>query len=329
MQTILVTGGLGYIGSHMVKRLHEDGYDVVVVDNLTQTVPNKVPEDVTVYHTDIRDAEALDKIFADHTIESVIHFASLIQVGESLSEPAAYYDSNVTGTITLLNAMARHHVQYFVFSSSAAIFGNPEYTPIDEQHPIAPLSPYGNSKHVIESMLKDYERAYNLCYGSLRYFNAAGCSPQGDIGELHHPETHLIPLVLQVASGRLNELNVYGNDYDTKDGTCIRDYIHVDDLAQAHMQMLQYLWNGGSKRFFNLGLGNGFSVLEVIKAAEKITGKEIPYKFKERRQGDPAILIADGSRAKKLLNWQPDYPDLETMIKHAWLWEQKLESLLK
>jgi UDP-glucose 4-epimerase len=252
-----------------------------------------------------------------------MHFASYIQVGESVQQPAKYYQNNFTNTQNLLDIMLEQGINKFIFSSTAAIFGEPEYVPIDEKHPKAPINPYGRTKLMVEQMLEDYDRAYGLKSVCLRYFNAAGADPVARIGERHEPETHLVPLVLQAASGRREAINVFGSDYDTPDGTCIRDYIHVDDLCAAHSLALSHLMDGGSSTAFNLGNGEGYSIRQVIEAAEKVSGKAIRVIDGERREGDPARLIADSAKIVAELGWKPQYADLQTIVQHAWQWEQK------
>lgn len=319
----LVIGGAGYIGSHMVRCLKDAGRQVLVLDNLSSGIREAVG-DAELIVGDAGDAALLDKLFTERNIGCVMHFASFIQVGESVIDPGKYYDNNVARTITLLNAMVRHKVPYFIFSSTAATFGNPEYIPIDEAHPQTPINPYGRSKLMVEQLLEDYSRAYNLRYGCLRYFNAAGAQADSSIGECHEPETHLIPLVLQVASGRRNSIKVFGNDYDTLDGTCVRDYIHVCDLSDAHLKLLEALENGMESHNFNLGTGTGYTVMQVIEEARRITGHAIPADIEARRAGDPAVLIAGSKSTCETLGWTPTLSDLPTIIKHAWAWEQKL-----
>jgi len=320
---ILVVGGAGYIGSHMVNRLVGKGWQVTVLDDLSYGFKQAVGSAKLIIG-DLGDNALLDKIFSNNQFSAVMHFASFIQVGESVTAPDKYYDNNVARTITLLNAMLRHKVDYFIFSSTAATFGDPVYVPIDEKHPQLPINPYGRTKLMVEHILADYKEAYGLHYGVLRYFNAAGASPQGHIGECHDPETHLIPLILQAASKRRKSIKVFGTDYDTPDGSCLRDYIHVDDLADAHTQLAEYLWRGGEESAFNLGTGRGYSVLEVIDAAKRVTGKDILVDVEGRRSGDPSSLIADGSKARAELGWKPERSDIDTIIADAWAWEQKL-----
>ena len=319
---ILVVGGAGYIGSHMVKRLHFEGCTVTTLDNLSSGYADAVRYGQFV-HADLSDSQALSEILGKG-FDAVMHFASFIQVGESVLHPDRYYQNNVVNTLNLLNAMGSAGILRFIFSSTAATFGEPQYTPIDEQHPQLPINPYGRTKHMIEQVLEDYDRAYGLRSVSLRYFNAAGADPEGELGERHNPETHLIPLVLQAASGRRPHITVFGRDYDTPDGTCIRDYIHVHDLCFAHWLALQHLMQGGQSDAFNLGNGQGFSVQEVIDASERVTQRKIPVQDGERRAGDPARLVADATRARTQLNWTPVYEDLDTIIQHAWAWEQKI-----
>jgi len=254
----------------------------------------------------------------EHSFDVVMHFASSIMVGESVEKPSMYYRNNVTNTQNLLDAMIKHGVKQFIFSSTAAIFGEPEYTPIDEKHPKAPINPYGRSKWMVEQILEDYDRAYGLKSICLRYFNAAGADPEGELGERHDPETHLIPLVLQAASGQRDAITVFGRDYDTEDGTCMRDYIHVADLCQAHWLAIESLQNHGESQRFNLGNGNGFSVQQVIDVCREVTGKDITVIEGERREGDPAVLVADSSRARSELGWQPQFADLDSIVAHAW-----------
>ncbi|KAF0843618.1 UDP-glucose 4-epimerase [Methylovorus glucosotrophus] len=319
---VLVVGGAGYIGSHMVKMLLGEGHDVITFDNLSSGYRDAVVGG-TFVQADLTDKAALDEVFVKHTPDAVMHFASYIQVGESVRHPDKYYLNNFTNTMNLLDAMVKHGVNYFIFSSTAAVFGEPEYVPIDEAHAKNPLNPYGRSKLMVEQALGDYERAYGIKSVCLRYFNAAGADPEGQLGERHEPETHLIPLVLQAISGRRDNITVFGRDYDTPDGTCIRDYIHIVDLCSAHSLALRKLMETNISRRYNLGNGAGFSVQEVIAAAQKVTGKPIKVAEGERREGDPARLVADASLARSELGWKPVYADLETIIQHAWQWESK------
>ena len=316
-----MTGGAGYIGSHVVQYLRRRGRKVVVLDNMSGGFRDSVNGSDLV-EGDIGDRVLLDRLFAKHDIASVINFASLIEVGASMKDPSAYYRNNVGSTLELLDAMVRHEVKSLIFSSTAAIFGIPQYTPIDEVHPKAPINPYGRSKWLVEQLLPDYEAAYGLKSVCLRYFNAAGADPDGNLGERHQPETHLIPLVLQAASGRRDAISIFGTDYSTPDGTCIRDYVHVEDLAQAHLRGLEYLEFGGRSAAFNLGNGNGFSIREVVELAQKVTGRDFPVIEVERRPGDPPVLVAESALAKSVLGWRPQHEDLESIIRHAWVWEQ-------
>jgi UDP-glucose 4-epimerase len=320
---ILVVGGGGYIGSHMVKVLCREGFKVTTLDNFSTGYRDAVTGGQLV-ESDMADRKLLAKLFSDHRFDGVMHFAAYIQVGESVSNPMKYYRNNVTHTQNLLDAMVTHGIRYFIFSSTAAIFGEPLRVPIDETHPKNPVNPYGRTKWMIEQMLGDYDTAYGLKSVCLRYFNAAGADPEGKIGERHNPETHLIPLVLQAASRRRASVTVLGTDYDTPDGTCIRDYIHVNDLCEAHLLALQRLWQDNTSAAFNLGNGRGFSVREVIETAKRVVGRDIPVVYSERRAGDPARLVADSTRVRRELGWQPRYADLDTIVEHAWRWERRM-----
>jgi UDP-glucose 4-epimerase len=322
MARILVVGGAGYIGSHMVKMLARAGHEPTTLDNLSTGYRDAVVAGRLV-EGDLADRACLDRTFAAGGFEGVMHFASFIQVGESVRDPGKYYRNNVSHTLNLLDAMVAHGVPAFIFSSTAAVFGEPRYVPIDEAHPQAPINPYGASKLMVERMLADYERAHGLRSVALRYFNAAGADPEGALGERHDPETHLIPLVLQAAAGRRAAIQVYGTDYDTPDGTCIRDYIHVEDLCSAHLAALERLAAGAPGAAYNLGNGQGFSVREVIAAAERVTGVPIPVEYAPRRGGDPARLVADARAARAALGWAPRYPGLDTIVAHAWNWERR------
>jgi UDP-glucose 4-epimerase len=317
---ILVAGGAGYIGSHMVKRLLAADVDVIVLDDLSTGYRDAV-KGGTFVEGDIADRSLLDGIFRRHAIDAVMHFASFIQVGESMKKPGIYYRNNLSATLNLLDAMVAADVRHFIFSSTAAVFGEPKYVPIDEEHPKRPINPYGRSKWMVEQVLEDYDRAFGLKSVCLRYFNAAGADPDGELGERHDPETHLIPLLLQVASGRRKSIAVFGDDYPTPDGTCIRDYIHVTDLCEAHLLALGHLQAHNRSERYNLGNGNGYSINEVIAAVESVTGRPIPREVQERRAGDPPRLVADASRARQELGWSPRFSDLESIIEHAWRWE--------
>ena len=319
---ILVTGGAGYIGAHMAKALQAAGYRVAVVDDLSSGRRDAVGN-AALHVGDLGDAAFIDGVLAHVQPAAVMHFAGSIQVGESVVAPARYYRNNVAATAVLLDAMRARAITRFIFSSTAAIFGNPRYTPIDEAHPKAPINPYGRSKWFVEQMLEDYDHAYGLKSTCLRYFNAAGADPDGALGECHEPETHLLPLILQVASGRRAHIGVYGDDYPTPDGTCIRDYIHVADLCQAHLLALQRLLDGGASARYNLGNGNGFSVRDVIEAARRVTGHPIPVQLQPRRAGDPPVLVADAAAARRELGWSPRHAALEEILAHAWAWERR------
>ncbi len=318
---ILVVGGGGYIGSHMVKMLASRGYEVTTFDNFSTGYRDAVVAG-RISEGDMSSPQQLDAVFSNSNYDCVMHFASFIEVGESVRMPGKYYSNNFTNTMSLLDAMLRHGVNRFIFSSTAAIFGEPRYTPIDEEHEFRPVNPYGKSKYMVELMLQDYERAFGLKSSCLRYFNAAGADPEGELGERHNPESHLIPLVLQAASGRRKSISIFGNDYETPDGTCVRDYVHVQDLCEAHILTLEQLLGTGESTCFNLGNGQGFSVQQIIDLAREVTACEIPASIEKRREGDPAILVADSTLAKKELNWEPRLSSLENIIKTAWNWER-------
>ena len=315
---ILVLGGAGYIGSHTVYELIDAGRDVVVADNLLTGFRAAVHPKARFYQLDIRDRSALDELFTKEKIEGVIHFAASSQVGESMSDPLKYYDNNLHGTMVLLQAMVAHGVDKIVFSSTAATYGEPERVPILETDRTDPTNCYGETKLAMEHMMRWVSRAHGLKYVALRYFNACGAHPSGAIGEAHNPETHLIPLILQVPNGQREKISIFGDDYPTKDGTCIRDYIHVSDLAQAHILALDHLLQGGESDVFNLGNGVGFTVKEVIDVARAVTGHPIPAETCPRRAGDPAQLIASSKKAVEQLGWKPKYNDLNTIIASAW-----------
>jgi UDP-glucose 4-epimerase len=307
----------------MVRCLGKAGIDVTTLDNLSSGRREAVKHGDLVVG-DLGDRALLDDLFRNAPFDGVMHFAAHIEVGESVVDPAKYYRNNVVNTQVLLDAMRAHRVSQFIFSSTAAIFGEPVKERIDETHPKAPINPYGRSKLMVEQILADYDAAYGLKSVCLRYFNAAGADPAGDIGECHDPETHLIPLVLRAASGRRESISIFGSDYDTPDGTCVRDYIHVNDLCDAHLLALQKLWDGAPSTAYNLGNGNGFSVREVIDTSVAMTGRDIKVVEAERRAGDPARLVADSTRARSELGWQPRYADLAMIVEHAWRWEQVL-----
>ncbi len=317
---VLVMGGAGYIGSHTVRHLLDHGYHVVVADNLIYGHREAVDERAAFEHADLLNPVSLRQVFEKYNIGAVVHFAAFAYVGESVTNPAKYYRNNVVGTLNLLDAMLGHGVKRIVFSSTCATYGEPQYTPIDEKHPQAPINPYGRSKLMIEQIFSDYERAYGLQHISLRYFNAAGAAADGNLGEAHDPETHLIPLVLRAIAGKRPHIRVFGTDYDTPDGSCVRDYIHVEDLADAHRLALEKLdeYSG----CINLGTGCGTSVLELIRAAEEVCAKPCPTQHAARRPGDPARLFADNTAARSILGWQPSYTDVRAILATAWQWEQ-------
>lgn len=319
---ILVLGGAGYIGSHTVYELIDAGRDVVVADNLQTGFKAAVHPKARFYQADIRDRAAMDALFEKENIEGVIHFAASSQVGESMSDPLKYYDNNLGGTMVLLASMVAHGVDKIVFSSTAATYGEPEQVPILEGDKTQPTNCYGETKLAMEHMMSWVSRAHGLRYVALRYFNACGAHPSGAIGEAHNPETHLVPIILQVPNGQREAVSVFGDDYPTRDGTCVRDYIHVTDLAQAHILALDYLLQGGENNVFNLGNGVGFTVNEVIECARKVTGHPIPAVVSPRRAGDPAQLVASSEKAKTVLGWKPQYDNLETIISTAWVWHK-------
>lgn len=319
---ILVCGGAGYIGSHMVDLLLQRGEVPVVVDNLKTGYQAALPPSVKFYQADIRDKAALDEVFLQNEIEAVIHFAAFSLVGESMEKPLAYFNNNVYGMQVLLEKMVEHKVDKIVFSSSAATYGEPQQVPIEETAATEPTNPYGETKLMMEKMMKWVNRKYGIDYVSLRYFNVAGAAPDGHIGESHYPESHLVPIILQVPLGQREAITVYGNDYPTADGTCIRDYVHVVDLADAHIKALEYLRAGQPSDIFNLGSGDGYSVKEMIEAAERATGQKIKTIIGARRPGDPARLVAASAKAKKILGWQPTYNDMESIIATAWTWHK-------
>jgi len=318
MKTILVAGGAGYIGSHMVALLLERGYEVVVADNLS-TGHWQAAKGAKLRVGDLRDSAFLDRLFTEFKVDGVINFAAFSLVGESVKNPLKYYDNNVGGSISMLKAMDRHGINKIVFSSTAAVYGEPEKQPIEETDRTEPTNPYGETKLAIEKMLKWSDNAYGIRYVALRYFNAAGSNTEVGIGEDHSPESHLIPLVLKTALGQRSHIGIFGDDYPTPDGTCVRDYIHVRDLAEAHLLALQYLDKGGKSDAFNLGSGDGYSVKEIIETAREITGKEIPAIVEPRRAGDPSVLIASNKKAADVLGWKPQR-GLETIIADAWNW---------
>ncbi|WKA51700.1 UDP-glucose 4-epimerase GalE [Planococcus liqunii] len=321
--TVLVLGGAGYIGSHAVYQLIDQGTRVVVVDNLETGHREAVHPEAVFYEGDIRDAAFLNFVFEKEAIDEVVHFAANSLVGESMENPLKYFDNNVYGTQVLLQAMTKHGVGKIVFSSTAATYGEPEAVPITEKMPTVPTSTYGETKLTMEKLMKWTGLAHRLKFVSLRYFNVAGAREGAEIGEDHHPESHLVPLILQTALGQRSEITVFGDDYDTEDGTCIRDYVHVEDLIRAHLLALDYLRQGGDSDVFNLGSSQGFSVNEMISAARSVTGKEIPVKTGARRAGDPSILIASSDKARTVLGWNPVHTSVEKIIEDAWNWHSK------
>nr|WP_295970121.1 UDP-glucose 4-epimerase GalE [uncultured Bacillus sp.] len=319
--SILITGGVGYIGSHTVRYFLDQQEDVIIVDNL-QSGHREAVDVPHFYDIDLRNREALDQVFKTHNIEAVIHFAANSLVSESMANPFEYYHNNVYGMLCLLEAMKNNGINKIVFSSTAATYGEPTSIPILEENETNPTNTYGETKLAMEKMMKWFDRAYGIKYVSLRYFNAAGAYENGEIGEDHAPETHLIPLILQVPLAKREKIFIFGGDYPTEDGTCIRDYIHVVDLASAHHLALEYLRRDSESNVFNLGNGNGYSVKEVIETARKVTGHSIPAELKERRQGDPAVLIASSEKAKIVLGWKPQFDSLEKIIRDAWNWHK-------
>lgn len=319
---VLVTGGAGYIGSHCSRYFNEKGIETVILDNLCEG-HREAALGSRLIVGDCGDGQLLDRIFSEEPYDAVIHFAAFTSVGESVAEPRKYFRNNVGNMMTLMDAAVDHGIGYFVFSSSAAVFGEPEEIPIREDHPQRPINPYGETKMIGERMLADYERAYGLHSCSFRYFNAAGDSSDSLIGESHDPETHLIPLVIRAALGKRSPLQVFGGDYDTRDGSCIRDYVHVEDLASAHYLGLRYIMEHNVSEQFNLGSENGFTVLEIIRAFEKVAGIPVPYAMAGRRAGDPAVLVAGNEKAKTLLGWTPEKSRLETILADAYQWELK------
>lgn len=320
---LLVLGGAGYIGSHTALELIKKGHEVIVVDNLVTGYEKAIPDKAVFYQGDIRNFDFLDNLFKKERIDAVIHFAAYSLVGESVTNPLKYYDNNLYGTKVLLEAMIKNNVNKIVFSSTAATYGEPENIPILESDRTCPTNPYGETKLAMEKMFHWASKAHGLSYVSLRYFNACGADATGQIGEAHNPESHLIPLVLQVPNGKRESVSIYGTDYDTPDGTCIRDYIHVTDLAEAHILAVEYLAKGGESNIFNLGNGVGYSVREVIETARRVTGHPIPATEVPRRAGDPARLVASGEKAKNILGWEPKIKQLDEIVESAWKWHRK------
>lgn len=319
---ILIVGGAGYIGSHLNKEITKKGYKTIIFDNLSCGHKESVKWG-TFEKGDLGNIDDIKNVFKKYDIKGVIHFAAFTYVGESVENPQKYYINNVTNTINLLQVMLEYNIKYFIFSSSCATYGNPIQIPISEDHPQNPINPYGRSKLMIEQILKDYSDAYEFKYISLRYFNAAGCDPEKELGEMHSPETHLIPIILETALGKREHIKIFGDDYNTPDGTCIRDYVHVSDLANVHILALEYLYKTNKSDIFNIGNGNGFSVKQIIDAAQKITCKEIKYCIIERRIGDPPILVGSSEKAKEILGWKPKYQDIYQIIETAWNWIKK------
>lgn len=318
---ILITGGAGYIGSHCLVNFLRAGYDCAVFDNISEGHREAINSN-NLYEGSLSNIEDIRKLFKKYPVEAVIHFAASCYVGESVTDPQKYYYNNVINTLNLLKVMLENDVKKIVFSSTCATYGNPDYTPIDEKHPQNPINTYGRTKLMIENILQDYDKAYGLKYMALRYFNAAGADNEAGIGESHRIETHLIPIVLQTAMGKMDSVKIFGNDYNTPDGTCIRDYIHVNDLAKAHRLALEKLLNGSESNYYNLGVGKGYSVKEIIDAGEKITGKTLNKEIISRREGDPPILTANNAKALKELSFIPEYTEIDDIIKSAWHWEQ-------
>ncbi|CAG8737661.1 15375_t:CDS:1 [Racocetra fulgida] len=316
---ILVSGGAGYIGSHLVRELStQQDYEIIVLDNLSKGHIKSIPNGIKFEKADVRDKKALERIFSEYKPDVVMHFCASISVEESVADPLEYYENNVVGTIYLLQAMKKHNVKYFIFSSSAAIFGNAKKVPITDNMRPDPINPYADTKAVVEKLLAWSENAYGLKYICLRYFNACGAHESGEIGEDHDPETHLIPLILQVALGQRDSISIFGDDYETKDGTCVRDYIHVTDLATAHIKALEYLIRENKSQSFNLGSGEGYTVKEIINAARNVTSHPIQAVVEARRIGDPAVLIAESTRAEQILGWKRKYNTIEDIVASAW-----------
>ncbi len=321
---VLVCGGAGYIGSHVNKELNLCGYETVVFDNLVYGHREAVKWG-SFFEGDLSKIEDIEKVFSQYKIDAVLHFAAFAYVGESVDAPEKYYYNNVVNTLNLLNVMKKHGCQKIVFSSTCATYGEPEKTPITEDMPQNPINPYGATKLMVERIFKDYHTAYGLNYAVLRYFNAAGADPEGEIGESHTPETHIIPLILDAASGKREDIKVFGTDYPTPDGSCIRDYIHVKDLATAHVLALKNLEADGESDFFNLGNTKGTSVLELVDSVKRVTGKDFKVTLAERRAGDPAVLVGSADKIKSVLGWTPLYGDIDTIVSHAWAWHEKAE----
>lgn len=322
--SILVCGGAGYIGSHINKQLNKEGYHTIVFDNLVYGHREAVKWG-TFIQGELKNQEEIDAVFEQYEIDAVFHFAAYAYVGESVTEPEKYYDNNLTCTLNLLRSMKKYGCKKIIFSRTCATYGEPESVPITEDMPQNPINPYGMTKLMVERIFKDYHSAYGLQFVVLRYFNAAGADPEGEIGESHNPETHIIPLVLDAASGKREDIKVFGTDYETPDGSCVRDYIHVTDLATAHLLALHHLEEGKKSDFFNLGNERGTSVLEVIDSVKRVTGKEFIVTLSKRREGDPAKLVGSSEKAKRVLGWKPQYADIDTIVEHAWKWHEHAE----
>lgn len=322
--SILICGGAGYIGSHTNKQLNHEGYKTIVFDNLVRGHRRAVKWG-TFVQGDLANIGEIEEVFSAHRIDAVLHFAAFAYVGESMQDPEKYYYNNVVNTLNLLKVMRTHNCDKIIFSSTCATYGEPKQVPIVEDMPQMPINPYGVTKLAVERIFHDYQAAYGLKFVALRYFNAAGADPAGEIGESHFPETHLIPLALDVASGKREEIEVFGTDYNTPDGSCIRDYIHVTDLADAHVRALHYLEQGNQGDFLNLSNSNGTSVFEVLKTIERVTGKPLKINATNRRNGDPAVLVGNSEKARKILGWSPRYEDIETIVRHAWYWHEHAE----
>jgi UDP-glucose 4-epimerase len=322
---VCVTGGAGYIGSHMVQVLLREGHGVVVVDDLSSGHADALPPQVPLVKADVRDGAAVGRALREHRVDAVLHFASRIQVGESVVNPRLYWRDNLAAGVALLEAVLDAGVKRFVLSSTAAVYGDPVRVPIDEEHPTVPVNPYGATKLALEHVLADYARAYGLSYAALRYFNASGADVEAGIGERHDPETHLIPIVLEAALGERPHVTIFGDDWETPDGTCVRDYIHVTDLAYAHLAALAYLGDAkaGDPRAFNLGTGRGYSVREVVEAAKRVSGREVPVVIGPRRAGDPPVLVASADRARRVLGWEAKRSSLDEIVSDAWRWHSK------
>ncbi len=323
MASILIAGGAGYIGSHMTWQLIEAGHHIVILDDLSTGNRDVLPMHIPFIQGSIADKEVLSYIFQKYNIDIVFHFAAYIDVGESVGNPAKYYQNNVAATLTLLDSMCTHNIKSILFSSSAAVYGEPEYTPVDIHHPTNPVNAYGRTKLMVEQILKDYDAAYGLRSISFRYFNASGADPQARTGELHRQESHLIPIVLQVAAGKRSHIEIYGTDYPTPDGTCIRYFVHVSDICSAHFTALQWLREGGSSKTYNIGSGTGFSVKHVIDTSKHITCSPIPTIISPRRPGDPAVLVANSNQIHKDFGWKPQFAELTQILTHAWNWERR------